>query len=384
MPRKILPRDIRKSSPSFLIAVVVALALTAGAWSIAIAAPKDGLALGKAELQSIGALEFGPPGILFVADSKGTSVYALEVPAAEGEAVTEIPSIENLDEKIAARLGVGPRDVAIQDMAVQEKSGMIYLSVMRGRGDGAKPVLLTIDQEGKLSELSLAKVRHDRLEITNPPVEDDKSRWHTRELTITDLEFVDGELLIAGLSNEEFNSVLRRTPFPFEPQVAVTGLEIYHGAHGKYETHAPIYSFLPFDVGGKQHLLAGYLCTPLVTFSMDEVRKNTKLRGKTIAELGWGNVPTDMVPYKQDGEDWILVANNRRGPMKFKASDIEAANKKPGITTEVGPRVGLVDHSVPLGHVAQLDRFNDQLIVLLTRDMETGGLNLSSRSSKWL
>ncbi len=367
----------------FKISYVLTAALALGAWSLALASSNDGLRLGKANLESAGALELGPPGVLFVADSKGAAVWALAIDPPQGK-VKEIQGIENLDDKVAALLGTTPREIAIKDMAVQEGSGVIYISLMRGRGDQAKPVILTIDADSKISQLRLDKIRHAKLEITNPPKEDDESRWHSRELTVTDLEFVNGELLIAGLSNEEFASVLRRAPFPFKGQMAVTGLEIYHGAHGKYETHAPIFSFLAYQLGGEDHLLAGYLCTPLVTFSMEDVRSQKKLRGKTIAELGWGNVPTDMVPYKHDGEDWLLINNSRRGPMKLKAKDIAAAFARPGITKEVGPRVGIVDHSSPLGHVAQLDRLNDQLVVMLIRDMETGSLHLSSREAKWL
>ena len=40
-----------------------------------------------------------------------------------------------------------------------------------------------------------------------------------RTSTVTDMAYVDGTLLIAGLSNEEFSSKLRRIPFPFSAEV---------------------------------------------------------------------------------------------------------------------------------------------------------------------
>jgi hypothetical protein len=41
------------------------------------------------------------------------------------------------------------------------------------------------------------------------------ARVRLRTSTITDLAWVDGTLLVAGVSNEEFASTLRRIPFPF-------------------------------------------------------------------------------------------------------------------------------------------------------------------------
>ncbi|MCB1036924.1 MAG: hypothetical protein KDD47_24065, partial [Acidobacteria bacterium] len=344
-------------------AAVFALGLAALTWTMAQA--EEEAAAPPIELQSIGALEVTPEGVLFLADSVGAAVYALELDlparAKKESSADEAPmeNIENLDDKIAALLGTHAREVVVQDMVVHEPSGTIFLSIHRGRGTDAKPVLLSIDPAGKIAEVSLSGIPHSRLDLADAPKFDAEARRNPRLLTVTDLEMVDGELLIAGLSNEEFASTLRRAPYPFSGSAKSTGLEIYHGAHGKYETHAPIFTFIPLNVDGKNHLLAGYLCTPLVTFPLDEVRTKDRLRGKTIAELGWGNVPTDMVPFQQDGEDWILIANSRRGAMKVKTADVLAAQKQPGITHEVNPRTGVVDYSVPTGHIAQADRLDD-------------------------
>ena len=363
--------------PSPALQTVLALILVAGSFHAARA--EDGMRLGKADLKSAGPLELGPGGILFVGDSQGSAVYALDVqpPAASGSGPIE--AIEELDEKIAAMLGTRVRDVQIQDMAVHRPSGTVYLSLTRGRGAGAVPVITQIARGGEISEVDLGNVRHSKLELPNAPAADAKLyRWDSRTFTITDLEFIDGELYIAGLTNEEFASKLRRAPFPFRGEVEVTSLEIYHGAHGAYETFAPIFSFVPYEIGGEDHLLAGYLCTPLVTFPLEEVKRQQQLRGKTIAELGYGSVPTDIVPYRRQGQDYVLVINNRRGTMKLKGSDIAAANRGQGITTEVGPRTGVEDHTVPLGHLAQAADFDDGHIVVLGRSMENGSLYLQT------
>ena len=334
------------------------------------------VAPGKADLQSIGALEIGPDGVLFAGDSQGSAVYAIDV-AHPSTSLGEFEGIEDLDGKIAALLGTDVRGVHVKDMAVHEESGAIYLSVMRGDGDDAKPVLVRVQSGGKIEDVPLDNVRFSKLEIPDAPSPGARLyRWQSRSFTITDLEFIGGELYIAGLSNEEFASKLRRAPYPFEGELRVTDLEIYHGAHGEFETMAPIFSFVPYELDGREHLLAGYLCTPLVTFPLDDVKKEGKLRGKTIAELGWGNIPSDLVPYEKEGEGYLLVVNNTRGNMRMKKADIAAAQKGEGITTRVGPRTGVEDETVPLGNVAQAAAYGAGHVAVLGRSMENGSLYL--------
>jgi len=371
-------------------AVVVAAGLALWAFTVQDSAAQNesesnlGLKAGKVDLKSIGALEMGPSGVLFVADSVGSSVYALGVgqPRASGEAVDQV---EDLDGQIAAMLGTQPRNVFIQDMAVDTDTGTTYLSIHRGQGEAARPVLLRVMRDGEIGEVALENIPHARVDISDAPAKDAKMyRWEARALTVTDLEFVDGELLIAGLSNEEFASTLRRVPFPFEGEVAVTGLEIYHGAHGEFETFAPIFSFIPYELGGKTHLLAGYLCTPLVTFPLEEIRSKAKLRGKTIAELGFGNIPTDLVAYEHGGEGYLLVLNSRRGPMLIKSADLQEAQKRPGITTEVGPRTG-VDYLTPaLRTAVQVADLDPDHLMVLDRSAENGALSLRAHSKRWM
>lgn len=343
-----------------------------------------GLKPGKVELQSIGALEMGPAGVLFAADSLGTSVYALDVgqPQPAGEPVERL---EDLDLQIAALLGTRPRDVYIQDMAVDPDTGTAYLSIHRGQGDQVRPVLLRVLRDGEIQEVSLSDIRHARVDISNAPPEGEKMyRWDKRGLTVTDLELIDGELFIAGLSNEEFASTLRRVPFPFEGEMKVTGLEIYHGAHGAYETFAPIFSFIPYELEGEKHLLAGYLCTPLVTFPLEEIRSKSKLRGKTIAELGFGNIPTDFVAYEYGGEGYLLILNSTRGPMLIKASDLQKAQKRPGITTEVGPRTGVEYLTPGLRTAVQVADLDQDHLMVLDRSAENGALSLYARDKRWM
>src|SRR5262249_14918974 len=167
--------------------------------------------------------------------------------------------IERCEEKVAGMLGITSKDLIVGDLKVNPASGNVYLSASRGRGTGAAPVLLKIDRSGKVEEFATKDVKFAKLPITDPAGE------KRRTMTITSLGYADGKLIIAGLSNEEFTSKLRVVPFPFDKaDAAGTGVEIFHGSHGRLETNAPIRTFTPFEIGGQANILASYTCTPIV------------------------------------------------------------------------------------------------------------------------
>ena len=59
--------------------------------------------------------------------------------------------IPDLNAKIAALLGTTVDQVTLQDVAVNPKSGAVYLSVERGSGAAAQPVMLRADRSGGLT-----------------------------------------------------------------------------------------------------------------------------------------------------------------------------------------------------------------------------------------
>src|SRR5262249_17810146 len=134
---------------------------------------------------------------------------------------------------------------------------------------------------------------------------------------ITHLAYVKGRIFVAGLSNEEFASRLRAIPFPFEKTNKGTGIQIFHGAHGKLETRSPIRVFAPYKIGDEDHLLAAYTCTPLVKIPVAQLKPGANVKGTTVAELGNRNRPLSMIVYKKDDKNYVLMANNARGLMKI-------------------------------------------------------------------
>ena len=85
-------------------------------------------------------------------------------------------------------LGTKPQQIMINDLAVNPISGNVYLSVSRGRGPDALPVLLGLGADGKLDEVALENVRFARAEIPNPPDPNARQRGESlRNESITDI-----------------------------------------------------------------------------------------------------------------------------------------------------------------------------------------------------
>ncbi len=109
--------------------------------------------------------------------------------------------------------------------------------------------------------------------------------------TITSIAYIDGNVIVAGLSNEEFSSTLRSIPFPFTTAEKGAGIQIYHGSHGRFETAAPVRTFIPYEINNQKEILAAYTCTPLVKIPVSDLKPGAKVKGTTIAELGESQSP---------------------------------------------------------------------------------------------
>jgi hypothetical protein len=173
---------------------------------------------------------------------------------------------------------------------------------------------------------------------------------------------VDGKVLVAGLSNEEFSSNMRSIPYPFAQTAKGASIEIYHGSHGQFETNSPVRTFVPVTIKNQQYILAAYTCTPLVKIPVSELKAGAKVKGTTIAELGAGNRPLDMITYKKDGHDYILMANSARGVMKVDAAHLETYNAITAPTDITGVPYKTVND---WKGVVQLDKMDDKIAMVL-------------------
>ncbi len=334
---------------------------------------------GTCDLASAGPLAIGPQGVLFVGDPKAATIYAIDVNDGNVGRFPSTLNIADIDQNIADLLGTTRDDILINDLAANPARGEIFFSVSRGRGPDALPVLLRLRANGELDAVSLENVPCAKATIGNAPedklVGEGRRRSNRRLESITDLMYINGRVFVAGLSNEEFASKLRSIPFPFSEIDPGTSVEIFHGAHGGFETRSPVRTFTTYEIDEIPHLLAAYTCTPLVKFPIDKLQPGEKIVGTTIAELGNRNRPLDMVVYQQDGRDYILMANSSRGLMKISTNDIADIE---GITERISGTAGLPYETIDgIEGVVQLDRYADDTAVVLIQT-DSGGQSLQT------
>lgn len=341
------------------------------------AAHRWGLKEGTPELKSAGQLAFGPDGVLFVGDATGAAIFAIDTADAEPVATKPAREIENLGEKLAAVAGL-KAPVTVNDLAVNPLSGNIYISV--SSGEAKVPGIVRIDGTGALTAVALDKVPFLKATIANPPedkvVGEGPRARNRRNEAITDLAYVEGKVLISGLTTGEGPSKIREFPFPFADRDSGASVEIYHGAHGRLEDNATVRVFIPMNIDGVPSLLAGFTCTPLVRFPIDAIESGKKTRGTTVAELGNRNTPLDMISYKQKDESYLLMSNTARGVMKISTKDI---GRKDGIEEPVkgGGLAGQPYETIKsLDGTVQMDRLDDdKIVVIIAKD---GALNLKT------
>ena len=320
-------------------------------------------------------------GILFVGDAQGAAVFAIQTGDKSGNPAEATYEIQGLNIKVAEQLGADSQSLKINDLAVNPVSGNIYLAVTSGQ----QPAIVKVDQQGAISRVELKDIPFARAALPNPPKDEEvgegRRRRNNRLESITDLAFIDGQVIVTGLSDADAPSNVRSFAFPFSEVDAGVNLEIYHGAHGRSEDNAVVRTFVPFMIGGEPNLLAGFTCTPLVKFPLSEVQAGGgKITGTTVAELGNQNRPLDMIVYEKDGKSYLLIINTNRGTMKVSTEKIEANE---GITNRVegGGTAGQPYEKVEdLAGAVQLDKLNDTSAVILVQT-DSGALNLRTVSA---
>ncbi len=351
-----------------LLAIVVAMA------SAPVAAPAVAPVLVGPSFASIGPLAFGPGGVLYAADRQAATIFALDLGTLSAGPTPGTASVGAVSEKIAALLGTAPAEITITDLAVHPTSHNSFLAVMRGQGTAAQAGLLRIDGAGKIDLLSLDAVRFTSVALPNPAAVTTGRGGRTQ--SVTDLAFSNGRLFVAGLSNEEFASKLWSVTYPFTSADRGTSVEIFHGNHGQLETRSPVMAFLPLSIDSQPHLIGGYTCTPLVKFPVAALKPGEKVVGTTIAELGSGNQPLDMIAYQKDGRQFLLMSNSARGVMKIPTAGFAAAS---AITAPVpNGTAGVAFETIAsMTGIEQLDTLDAARAVVIARTQD-GVRNLAA------
>ena len=336
--------------------------------------------------QRLTVLAIGQDGTLYAGDSGTGKLHSLAVPAAENKMARAPYNLKSVDIKLAALLGTTPQNIRVHDLAIHPMSKEAYLAVARATPQGYASTIAIINQSGAVR---LMKIPEGLKTVQVPFAPTKEFMFYGevpgRDLTFTDIEVYADKVFVAGLSNADFSSSLWTVPASFTGNVQTTTTEIYHAVHDQSETRAPNRSMKVVSIGGIDHLLASYTCTPLVLFSLDELKDGAKVRGKTIGELGYGNTPGDMLAFEaQDLEKnkfpvvFMIHKNLRAEVLSMQA--IEKAASAPGLSRPIalGSTSAISGSKVPMTDVLHIDEQDPFHILAIRRDPNQGDLELVS------
>lgn len=327
-----------------IAAAVSALAILT-AWKANLS--PDSTMRGSVALGSAGPITFGPNGVLFLGDTYGAAVWAIDLEEEAGATGTA-REVSDLDGRVASLLGASRQQIRIQDLAVSPVSGAVYVTASRVEYDednniknlrrpGATPHLIRVSTDGRITEVDLTDVVFQKADISDVRKKELDRRGNDRRAwSILEMSYVDGTLYVSGMSNEEWGSKLRRLSYPFTEEIRSNAIKIFHTAHGRWETGAPARVFVPYSNEGETHIFAGFSCTPLVDFSVAEMNRKERVDGKTIAELGAGNHVLDMIKVEYQGQTHFLLANHLHPFMRLSLEDFDGAAALTNPTNRAG------------------------------------------------
>lgn len=374
--------------PILLLASTLCLktfALAGGFTPVAGDLPLKGAVKGDPALTSIGPISFGPRGVLLIAEPGTASIVAVETNDIAGATKLAQP-VPDITGVLARSVNASAEQIQIVDMAVNPASGKTYFSV---RNAAAKSVaVVAIDASGAAAVLDLAALPHVRVVL--PKAEAGPIR------NISDLAFAGDRVLVTGQSNEEFSSKIFSIPLPLGADSAsrIFSAETYHVSHKRWETKAPIQSFIPYDDHGKACVVGAFACTPIAKFPIADLASGANVRGTSVVELGSGNRPIDLFAYTKDSHGWIVTNTSRfhqplYGPSKYwgvrvsadyldrsSAEQVNEAAARRDVKQKAGPDgIEILDS---LSGAVHIDKLDDATMVVLREDGDKLRLELAA------
>lgn len=259
---------------------------------------------GGLQLKTLSSISFGPEGLLLVAEPGTASVLAIETgDTGSAKARLEKP-VADIGSVIADGLGAKKEDITVKDLAVNPASGRAYLAVQR-KPDNAVMVV-TVDAAGKVAPLQLDGLSWARVTLPGGTA--------SKVTNVTDVAFDKDRVFATGTCNEEFASRIFTIPVPLKhgSTANVFSAETYHVAHRKWETKAPIQSFIPYQSKEGTFVVGAFACTPVAKFRVDDIQSGAQVKGVSMVELGSGNRPLDLFTYAdKSGKEWLIVHTQR-------------------------------------------------------------------------
>ena len=326
-------------------------------------------------------LEFADEKTLFVADSNAGKIFAYELPEATKANTSKSYNLIGFGKNIEKMLNTD--EISYHDIAVHPVSHEVWVSLSIRKDGKATPVIVKANHDGKITPIDLSVLKKTSKQLVNT-VKDDVKFWRdipATTLAITDFDYKGGTLYVSGLSTGEFASTLRKISYPFTETDDLSHIEIYHTVHNQKETRAPIRAMTITNLNGEDTVVAAYTCTPLITIPTSALKDGAHVKGKTVAELGYGNTPLDVITFtapneQQQPEDYVLVVHKERNADLIKVADLAKAEglSKP----ELWGQAGVKTRPLPLSGVLQVADQDKQFLVTLKRNLTTGSVDLVS------
>jgi hypothetical protein len=360
--------------------------ISAAAAGAAVSAAPVAQAYAGSKIKSICAMALMPDEKLVIADWRAGQLVALDLP--KFPAATEVSlNILDLSDRLARAYSIPAAELRVTAAAFHRASQTTVLALALGKQASSPVALAFVTAKGDVTKFNAASAISAAQPLTASP--GDAQLWNkqsARSLFVTDLKPYGNEIIVAGLTNTTFNSTLRRVPYPFSSGGSVTAVEMYHAVHNQIETRAPVRAMAVIDADGKPTLLAAYTCTPLVTVPLEDLKDGSKVRGKTIAELGFGNTPLDVLPFSIEYEgqktDWVLIANSAKAADLISLPEIVKASQGAGLSTPVKApfeqHAGVKSMPMPITNLQKAFDQSPQFLGVLRRDAASGQLQLVS------
>ena len=181
---------------------------------------------GTVAMGSVGPIVFAPDGTLFLGDTYGGAVWAVDLEEDAGSNMAL--AVDNLDGRVASLLGASRDQVRIHDLAVSPVSHAVYITASRVDYDdnnnikntmrpGATPHLIRIDADGSLTEVDLSAVMFQQADIRDVRDQElDRRGNDRRAFSILEMSFVDGIL-----SRMFAHSSMRRAASMMRPEALI-------------------------------------------------------------------------------------------------------------------------------------------------------------------
>ena len=323
---------------------------------------------GKVDIQSAGPLAFGPNDMIFVGDPQGAAIFAIETRTSSHTLPVAEITLPEIDQKIAELLKTTASEIHFNDLKVQPSTGVVYLSI----SFVGSPAIVRVDGKGKLTRMPLDNVEYSKLLIREAasPVDKDQDRNQLSTESISDLAYLSGRLIVAGLPAKNGGSTLTAIPYPFQEIGAGTSVLIDIGSQGQFETAAPIRSFVPANIAGKLHIFAAYSNGTLMKIPLDNWKPGDRIQGLTGAEFG-NQIPSrDLIEYRKYGHHNLLLANSEGGLLKIAVDNIR---NQTSISIKGSDTAGVQLESIPgLAGVEHLDKLDEELAIVLIRTGSSG------------